>query len=132
MNSYILRLLKKKIAFVGSENHGKPFIKAMLVSRRENGNIFYFDSNNGSVRVSHWVGNPAACLYFYGRVVYRGVMLSGAMEILNDAEVKKLQWKPSMKAIYKNGMEDPDYCVLKFTASTGRYYSMFKSEDFEL
>ena len=27
---------------------------------------------------------------------------------------------------------DPDYCVLKFTAQNGRYYSNFKSEDFEV
>lgn len=25
-----------------------------------------------------------------------------------------------------------DYCVLKFTAQKGRYYSNFKSEDFEI
>ena len=28
------------------------------------------------------------------------------------------------------GVTDPDYCVLKFTAERGRYYSNFKSEDF--
>ena len=27
---------------------------------------------------------------------------------------------------------DPDYCVLKFTAFSGRYYSGFKSEDFSV
>ena len=56
MNKHIKRLMKKKIAFVGSSKDGKPYIKAMLVSRRENGNVFYFDSNNGSVRVAQW--NP--------------------------------------------------------------------------
>ena len=28
------------------------------------------------------------------------------------------------------GVTDPDYCVLKFTAVSGRFYSNFKSEDF--
>jgi len=28
------------------------------------------------------------------------------------------------------GVTDPDYCVLRFTAEIGRYYSNFKSEDF--
>jgi hypothetical protein len=27
---------------------------------------------------------------------------------------------------------DPDYCVLKFTAENGRYYSNFKSENFAI
>ena len=31
---------------------------------------------------------------------------------------------------YPRGVTDPDYCVLKFTAERGRYYSNFKSEDF--
>ena len=31
---------------------------------------------------------------------------------------------------YPEGMADPDYCVLKFTAISGRFYSNFKSEDF--
>jgi general stress protein 26 len=32
----------------------------------------------------------------------------------------------------QQGVTDPDYCVLKFTARSGRYYSNFKSEDFDL
>ena len=31
---------------------------------------------------------------------------------------------------YPKGVNDPDYCVLKFTAEKGRYYSNFRSEDF--
>ncbi len=34
--------------------------------------------------------------------------------------------------VTKKGVTDPDYCVLKFTAIKGRYYSNFKSEDFEI
>jgi Uncharacterized stress protein (general stress protein 26) len=33
---------------------------------------------------------------------------------------------------YSKGQTDPDYCVLKFTVIAGRYYSNFKSEDFEV
>ena len=132
MNRHIKRLLKKKIAFVGSESNGQPFIKAMLVSRREGSNIFYFDSNNGSNRVVQWKENPAACIYFYGRPIYRGVMLNGTMEIVNNLEMKKKHWKLGMKSVYKDGVADPDYCILKFTARSGRYYSMLRSEDFEV
>ncbi|MDR1409797.1 MAG: pyridoxamine 5'-phosphate oxidase family protein [Oscillospiraceae bacterium] len=132
MNKYISRTMDKKIAFVGSEFSGEPFIKAMLVTRREGKNVFYFDSNNGSQRVMHWRENPNACVYFYNKPIYCGVMLSGAMEVINDIEVKKLHWKPSMKSIYRGGVTDPDYCILKFTAQGGRYYSTLQSEDFKL
>jgi len=129
MNKHIQKLLKKKLAFVGSVDESEPFIKCMMVSKRED-NIFFFDSNNASVRAAHWKKNPNACLYFYGGPIYRGVMLSGTMEIINDMELKKAHWKPLMKFVYKGGVTDPDYCILKFIAKKGRYYYMYKSEDF--
>ena len=128
---HIQKLLKKKLAFVGSVGDSKPFIKCMLVSKRE-GNIFYFDSNNGSVRTAQWKENPNACVYFYEKPIYRGVMLSGTIEIINDMELKKSHWKPMMKSVYKGGVTDPDYCILKFTAHKGRYYCLYESEDFTL
>lgn len=132
MNEHIKLMLNEKIVLVGSEFDGKPFIKAMLVSRRESDNIFYFDSNNGSNRVAHWRENPAACVYFYDKPAYRGVMLTGTMEIINDLETKKKHWRSSMKAIYSGGVTDPDYCILKFLATSGRHYFMFQSEDFKV
>lgn len=30
------------------------------------------------------------------------------------------------------GVTDPDYCVLRFTADSGRFYSNFRSESFSL
>lgn len=33
---------------------------------------------------------------------------------------------------YAKDVTDPDYCALKFTAKSGRYYSNLKSEDFEV
>ena len=39
-------------------------------------------------------------------------------------------WRDGDTAYYPQGVADPDYCVLKFTAQSGRYYSNFKSEDF--
>lgn len=33
---------------------------------------------------------------------------------------------------YKKGVIDPDYCVLKFTAESGRYYYDLKTESFDI
>jgi len=33
---------------------------------------------------------------------------------------------------YPKGVADPDYCVLEFTASAGRYYTSFSSQNFEV
>jgi general stress protein 26 len=38
-----------------------------------------------------------------------------------------------MKSAYKNGgINDPDYCVLKFKAKAGRFYYWFETETFEI
>ena len=59
-------------------------------------------------------------------------MLIGTMEVLEDAETKEEIWRTGDTMYYKKGVDDPDYCVLKFTALRGRRYCAFKSESFEL
>jgi len=60
-------------------------------------------------------------------------MLEGSMDILIDEESKKNVWDDSLKGAYKNGgINDPDFCVLKFTAKSGRYYYWFETESFEV
>ena len=39
-------------------------------------------------------------------------------------------WREGDTMYYTLGVTDPDYCVLKFTTLTGRFYRNFKSEDF--
>ena len=134
MNKHIKRLLNKKVAFVGSVDVDKPFIKAMLVSEREGNNVFYFDTNWSAIRIAQWKENPNACIYFLcsSLPIYRGVLLTGTIEIIDDINVKKRHWNIFSKIYYKGGVTDPDYCILKFTATSGRYYSRLKSEDFKL
>ena len=64
------------------------------------------------------------------RRFFRGASLSGAVEVLEDPESKERLWRMGDVMYYPRGVTDPDYCVLKFTAERGRYYSNFKSEDF--
>ncbi|MDR0571236.1 MAG: pyridoxamine 5'-phosphate oxidase family protein [Rickettsiales bacterium] len=56
----------------------------------------------------------------------------GTMEVLTDAKTKAMIWQDGDTTYYPGGVTDPDYCVLKFKASKGRYYANFKSEDFEV
>jgi general stress protein 26 len=54
------------------------------------------------------------------------------MEVLIDDETKEMIWRDGDTQYYAGGVTDPDYCVLRFIAQAGRYYSNFKSEDFEI
>jgi general stress protein 26 len=126
----------RKVAFIAStDSDGFPNVKAMLRPRKTEGvRIFYFSTNTSSMRVRQYRENPKACVYFYrkGLVKYQGVMLKGTMETLETDEIKKELWQFGDKMFYPKGVTDPDYCILKFTAISGRYYCDLKTESFEI
>lgn len=123
---------KSGTAMIGSvDGEGFPNMKAMLPPRkREEISEFYFTTNTSSMRVKQYLENPKASIYFYDKRFYRGVMLKGTMEVLTDSKSKEEIWREGDEIYYPLGVTDSDYCVLKFTAQSGRYYSNFRSEDF--
>ena len=123
---------KSGTAVIGSvDGEGFPNMKAMLPPRKREGiSEFYFTTNTSSMRVKQYLENPKASIYFYDKRFYRGVMLKGTMEVLTDSKSKEEIWKEGDEIYYLLGVTDSDYCVLKFTAQSGRYYSNFRSEDF--
>ena len=123
---------KQSISFIGSiDAEGFPNIKAMLQPRKREGiQTFYFSTNTSSRRVAQYLKDNHACIYFCDRRFFRGVMLRGTMEVLTDNASKEMIWQDGDTMYYPEGVTDPDYCVLRFTAISGRYYSNFKSEDF--
>ena len=127
---------KQKVSFVCSvDDAGFPNVKAMLMPRKRNGlKEFWFSTNTSSMRVRQYRENPKASIYFYhkGLIRYEGVMLKGTMEVLTDQETKNLIWRKGDTIFYKKGVTDPDYCVLKFTAESGRHYRDLKTESFTI
>ena len=125
----------QKTAFIGSvDADGFPNIKAMLAPRERDGAALYFTTNTSSMRVQQYLENEKACVYFYhrGRFRYTGVMLKGTMSVLTDQPTKDRIWRTGDTMFYKKGVTDPDYCVLRFTAQSGRYYQDLKTESFTL
>jgi general stress protein 26 len=123
---------KQAVSFAASvDKDGFPNMKAMLPPRKREGiRRFWFTTNTSSMRTAQYRENPKAGIYFYDKRFFRGVMLKGSMEVLTDAESKEMIWRDGDTMYYSGGVSDPDYCVLRFTAASGRYYSNFKSEDF--
>ena len=131
----INRLIEKSnVTIISSiDDDGFPNTKAMLKFReRDNFKSFYFSTNTSSMRVGQYIKNPKACIYFYDDRFFRGVMLKGTMEVLDDINSKEKTWQTGDELYYPLGVTDPDYCVLKFTAISGRYYSDFKSKNVDI
>lgn len=125
---------KSNTAFISYiDGEGFPVTKAMLKPRERQGiKEFWFSTNTSSNKVKFFRENPKASVYFVDRRFFRAVSLTGTVEVLETSEAKERIWQKGDTMYYKGGVTDPDYCVLKFTATKGRYYSNFHSEDFEI
>jgi general stress protein 26 len=115
------------------DESGFPNTKAMLPPRkREKLKNFYFTTNTSSMRVKQYNANSKACIYFFDKRFFRGVMMIGRMDVLTDQKTKEMIWQDSDTMYYPLGVTDPDYCVLKFTSEKMRIYQNFKSETIEI
>ncbi len=115
------------------DDEGYPATKAMLSPRKREGvKVFYFTTNTFSLRVAQYKTNPKASIYFCDEKGFQAVMLRGTMQVLTDAESKEMIWRDGDTQYYPGGVTDPNYCVLKFTATDGRFYSDFYPRSFVL
>lgn len=126
---------KQKTAFISSiDENGFPMIRAMFSPRVIDGNDIYFSTNTSSEKVKQYLANHKACVYFYkrGKIKYQGVTMKGTMTVCMDQPTKDKIWRFGDKLFYKQGVTDPDYCVLKFTGNEVEYYCDFKIETMKL
>ena len=125
---------KQSVSFISSvDENGYPNTKAMLAPvKREGIKTLYWHTNSPSMRIKQYRNNQKACVYFCDRRFFRGVMLRGTMEVVDDKNVKEEIWKDEFSMYYQGGANDGDFIILRFTAENGRYYSNFRSEDFEI
>ncbi|MCL2530861.1 MAG: pyridoxamine 5'-phosphate oxidase family protein [Oscillospiraceae bacterium] len=121
------------LSCVGAD--GYPLTKAVVPGKhRESLSELYFCTNTSSTFAAAISQNPKAAVYFYSRKLrWKGCTLKGSMEIVHDMTVKERFWQDKFKAAYKQqSYTDPDFCLLKFTPTVGRYYANFTPQDFTL
>jgi general stress protein 26 len=124
---------KSKIAMLGTNGEcGFPNIKAMLNLRHEGIRTFWFSTNTSSRRVRQLRQDNRACIYFVDENEFRGLMLVGVVDILQDIESRKMLWNEGYEMYYPRGVEDPDYSVLRFAARQGNYYHGLDNVTFDI
>ena len=124
----------QKTCYLSSvDKNGYPNTRAMLKPRKRNGlQELFLTTNTSSGKVKTFKKNNKACLYFCDQRFIRGVMLIGKIEVMEDIYHKKLIWEETDTLYYKEGVTDPDYCVLKFTTAKVSCYHSFKVEEFDI
>lgn len=92
----------------------------------------YISTNTSSSKVAHLSQNPRMCVYFVDAKDFKGLMLGGSAEIINDMEIKKKIWLDWWTQYYPEGLEDPDYTLLRMEPTNARFYYKLNQVNFEL
>jgi general stress protein 26 len=122
-----------KICLLGTNgDDGFPNIKAMMNLKHDGLKKIWFSTNTSSKRVGQLRRDNRACVYYVDENSFRGLMLVGTVEILQDRNSRKMLWTNGAEVYYPLGIDDPDYSVLRFTAKQGNYYHGLKNITFEI
>lgn len=107
------------ITVASIDKNGYPRPVAMVKLKDENGAI-YVSTGTSSAKTAHFKANPKA-----GVSIVKGddsVVYTGEMEIITDETIKRSLWGEWMLNHFPGGIEDPEYCVLKFTPKSATYW----------
>lgn len=61
----------------------------------------------------------------------KGALFTGTMEVCTDHDAKAFLWREGFEMYYPKGVDDEDYCVLKFTAHRVNYYHALRNDTSE-
>ncbi len=128
------------------DSHGFPQTRAMFNLRRKeqypglselfrkhrDDFLVYFTTNTASPKIAQIRKNPKVSVYYCKPGEWRGLMLSGEIEIVTDREIKKAIWQEGWEMYYPEGVDDPDYTVLCLFPISAKYYHQLKFAGFNL
>lgn len=98
-----------------------PGLSKLFSSHRDDF-LVYFTTNTSSAKMSHIGRNRAVSVYYCKPDEWRGLMLSGTIEIATEPDIKKSVWQEGWEMYYPGGVDDPDYTILYLYPMYAKYY----------
>ncbi len=105
---------------------------AALFKDHQSDFLVYFTTNTSSPKITHIKKNPKVAVYYCTVSEFRGLMLSGEMEIVTDRAEKEKVWQKGWEMYYPRGVHDPDHTVLRLRPLAAKYYHQLASFYFDL
>ncbi|HUU77599.1 MAG TPA: pyridoxamine 5'-phosphate oxidase family protein [candidate division Zixibacteria bacterium] len=90
-----------------------PHEAAILEKYEENPMTNYISTNTSSKKIKQIEKNKTVALYYSIPEEYKGIMMKGKVEILNDLKLKKEIWVEGSERYYPKGYSDPDFTILR-------------------
>ncbi|MHA1902747.1 MAG: pyridoxamine 5'-phosphate oxidase family protein [Candidatus Thorarchaeota archaeon] len=91
-----------------------------------------FTTNTSSTKIADIRRNSAVSVYYCNPDEWRGLMLGGNIEIVDDSELKKSLWHDGWEKYYPGGYDDPDHTVLRIFPTVGRGWNLSTTYRFDL
>ncbi len=110
------------VFLVTSREDGLPDARAMAMVGRDGLNTIWMLTGKCSDKYRELCREPRCLLYATAMedgADYLEVRLWGSMELLDDAEARALAWRDDYLCYFPGGKDDPNLCVLKFSATSG-------------
>ena len=105
-----------------TDEDGRQTIRRVFCVWHKGIGAHLISTNTSSSHVQSLLKNGSACLYFSDDTKFEAVCLYGTAEVSTDRKYKELLWNEGDEKYYPKGIDDEDYCVIVFTADSGRYY----------
>jgi len=99
-------------------------------SKQDNKFAIYISTNTSSSKVEQIKKNPKISVYFCDPENFKGVMFGGEVEIIEDMEIKRNIWLEWWTKYYLEGLEDPDYTLLRLNPKTAQFYYRLQKVQF--
>ncbi len=91
-------------------------------AKQNNEFVIYITTNTSSSKIDHIKKNPKVSVYYCDPEDFKGIMFGGELEVIEDMELKQEIWLDWWTRYYSEGIEDPDYTLLKLNPKTARFY----------
>jgi general stress protein 26 len=101
-------------------------------TKHEDDYTVYFTTNTSSPKLTHIRQNPKVAVYYCKADEFRGLLLSGEMEVVEDSAIKEAIWQKGWEMYYPGGPHDPDHTVLRLRPMVAKYYHQLNSFTFHL
>lgn len=114
---------------------GQPDARAMATTGCEGIKTVWLLTGKCSAKYRELSRNPRCLLYATDpddTETYLELRLWGDMELLDDPASRALAWREEYLCYFPGGKDDPNLCVLKFTATSGTLQTRESKEDFSL
>ena len=103
---------------VSEEGYPRPCLVSKLKS--QGFRVFYIATGLDGRKTSHFLKNPKAGASF--TLDHDSVTMTGTVRVFTGEEAKNAFWQDWMDEHFDGGKDDPNYCVLQFTAEEATFW----------